>query len=789
MSSPTSELVPSLVQGISQQAAYSRAKGANEDQENCINDLLRGARARNGGAVLAHGSQAFDDPFKYRIKRSPLEDYVFTLEGGQVRIFNLADGTQCSVTTDTEVTDSGYLGNTGSSRRSFSAVTVKDTTFLANKQVVPAMAAEVSPARGHLGIVHFKASTYSTLYKVTVRQGASSWTASYTTPDNSVAVNATFIATNRLASEFGQALDAVLPAAFSVFWRGSSVLIEHDSADFTLESEDGQGGEQLRCFTDKVKRTSDLPESAWDGYTVAVGGDPDKTQSEDFYIEYRGDGDTGAWEEVVRWATPTTLDPDTMPVRIVHTALNTFEIKQATWGKRLAGDGVDTSKDPSFVGSSIVSMEFNEGRLCLFTEDGYVLSRTKNGFVYFPDSAQTNLDTDPVDAENASGSVTTITSSVIAGEQLQAWADEVQTRIDAGDQRLTEEFIANRQVTNYSYDGEVKPINGGQSSIFFGTSRGDHVWFTEVVYRGNVPRGEIEFNSQCSELLPGHLRHLEIASSSSMLVALSSGSDSTAYLYQWYNQGDERVQSAWNKWTWPAVTKIVGAWARQTSIVVLLRWPNGSFTLEDIPSSWRMDTSGLCPIRLDHQVSDLQGTAEAQNADGRWPVLVTLPYEVDTADRANWRAVTSRTTGPEARGVALPVEWVSATQVRVLGPQENHQFLFGRRIRAMLELTELYISRDGLTLPSDVIQIQRVIIHHQDTANYILEVGADAAVETFEAPRGDYANNQVALSNGKQEFSIGLRSGEAKLRLVNDSHLPSAWGAMKYIVEVTSEEV
>lgn len=788
MSLPTSELVPSLVQGISQQAPFSRAVGAVEDQENCLNDLLRGARSRNGGKVIASGETTLSDPWLYRIERSQEEDYAVALEGGEFTIFNLADGTECSVTVDADVTSSGYLSNTGSARKAFCAGTVKDTTFLANRQKTCAMATDRSPDRGNFGIAHFKAAAYSTEYKLTVTQGASSWTATYKTPDNSTAANADFIATNRLAAEFGQALDSALPSSFSVFWKGSSILIEHDTTEFSLESSDGLGGDQLKCFTSKVKKTTDLPQTAWDGYIVAVGGNPDEVEATDFYIEYEGDGDTGSWVEVVKWDTPTALDAGTMPVQLINTGLNTFTVSQATWGERLAGDGVDSSKDPSFIGSTIRSIEYNEGRLCLVTQDGYVLSRSNNGFVYFPDTAQTTLDTDPIDATNASGAVAEISSSIVAGEQIQVWANKSQTRIDAGDQRLTEEFIANRLTTTYAYDGETKPVAGGQSSVFFGSGRGDFVWFTEVLYRGNVPRGEIEFNSQCAELIPGRLRHLEAASDNNMLFVLSTEADNTVYLYQWYNQGNDRVQSAWNKWTFPAVSKVLGVWARQTTSLVLLKWPSGDYTLEAVPLGYRMDSSGSVPIRLDHQVNEEGGTYEDQAANGSWPCVIDLPYVVPEADRPNWRATSSVTNETSARGVALVIEWLSASQVRVFGNEEDHSFFFGRIPVAIQEPTELFITRDGQTLPSDRLLIKRAVIHHKDSASYKVEINGIGSVETFNPSRANIPNNQVALSGGKFQFTVGLPADEAGLRLVNDGMLPSAWGAIKYIVEVTSEE-
>ncbi|UIY29180.1 hypothetical protein LZK73_21850 [Neorhizobium galegae] len=128
-----------------------------------------------------------------------------------------------------------------------------------------------------------------------------------------------------------------------------------------------------------------------------------------------------------------------MPHLLVNTGLNAFEVKQATWGTRVAGDGQYTSVDPSFVGYPIRSLQFISGRLAAISEFNTILSRSRNAYVFFPDTAQTNLDTAPVDYDASNGSSTLIEYAVVAGGKLQFWGDGQQTylRLRPGlDQRV-----------------------------------------------------------------------------------------------------------------------------------------------------------------------------------------------------------------------------------------------------------------------------------------------------------------------------------------------------------------
>lgn len=793
--------VPSVIQGISQQAPQAVKQSSAKDQQNCVNDLLLGSRARNGSTLKAFWPGERVDPFSHRIERDEGEDYKVMITDGLLEVINLVDGTKATITGDI----SAYLATTGEPREAFSAATVEDTTFIANAEILPAMGTTKSPVRNNWAMAHFKSANYSTDYKLHIRIGGTTFTASYKTPDNSTAANADFIATNRLAKEFTDALNstATSPAGFlkqlndagytgfSATQYGSTILIDGGTNDFSISTEDGLGGEQFISFKERVKEVADLPLSSVDGYVVAVGT-KDEDNSFDYYLKYEGPEQDGKWVEVVAPDTPIGLDADTLPHVLVNTAKNTFEVRPATWGARLAGDGINTAQDPEFIGRPIVDLQFLDSRLAITTEASFELSRSRNAYVFFPDTVQTELDTAPISSLIVNGKVTIVRKTVVMGKRLQFWANKIQSQLDSGDSPLTANTAENLPTTAYEYDGRVAPIPQGLSSLIFGTKRGRWNSLTEIIYRGDTAVGEIKLTGHCAKLIDGRLVGISAGDTANMTLVWTNQPEARLYVYQFFNDGDQRAQSAWNYWTWPAAERVLWAGISGSTVYAILSWGSAGHSLETIETEYDGDEVGEVPLRADHRVSEDLVTAEG---DGYR--TLTLPYPVPEAKRAHFVAyqrVDDAATG-EQRGVEMPLWWQSDTEVRVVSTIPEVRFHFGAKVVARRTLPQLYIEdRNGVTMHLDRVNIVNLVVSHTNSSYYRVELGLSSVPDptngVFNARRlGDPSirNDQIALeTSGTFSTRINDQSDSVAITLVNDSIFPSSWESLKYEYTATS---
>lgn len=786
MSGSTSPFhVYSLIQGISQQAPQAVKQSSAKDQQNCINDILLGVRARNGSTFKDYWAGNRVGAFHHRIMRSADEDYVVMITDGVLEVFNLADATKCTVTGNI----SAYLACTGTPKDVFRAATIEDTTLISNSEFTPAMGTAKSAARSNWALAHFKSANYSVEYKLTIKiSGGSTVTVTYKTPDNSASANADYIATNRLAKEFKDNLAAngtLSAAGFTFTQYGSTIHIKGGAADFSVATQDGLGGEQFIAFKERVKDISDLPVSTPNGYDVAVGSDK-KEKAYDYYLEYSGEEQGGQWIERVAPDTKTGLNASTMPHLLVNTAKNTFEVKAATWGSRLSGDGIDTAKDPAFVGKPIVDMNFLDSRLAIITESSYSFSRTANAFSFFPDSAQLTLDTDPIHATIANGKSTIVSGSALVGETLTLWANNIQSAITSGDSVLAEDTVENKPRTYYEYDGVVPPLPFGLSSLVFGTSRGEWNDLMEVLYRGDRPSGEIHLNGHCLNLIGGELVDIGIGTTSRFLHVITDEAAAKVYVYQWFNSGEERVQSAWNYFTWDAASRVIWAGISGSKLHVFLDWAGAGFSLETVELEYAGDELGEIPLRADHRVSE-----DFVTATGTGYYDVTLPFTVPTAMRDRFVAyhrVDDDNTG-EQRGVLLDTEWQSATVVRVFSDIADLRFFVGCPPVAFRDLPELFIEdRTGASILVESLNITNLFVRHTNSTYYKIVVTREGAVqddvEEFSARRNSnpsVVNNRMAHEkSGFQKARIAEDSDAVSIRLLNDTIYPSSWESMKY---------
>jgi hypothetical protein len=462
---------------------------------------------------------------------------------------------------------------------------------------------------------------------------------------------------------------------------------------------------------------------------------------------------------------------------MVNSSVNTFTFSKATWGKRLSGDGDKTSKTPNFVGKKIVSAQFISGRLGLFTPSSYMLSRSRNSYVFFPDTATTRLDTDPVGYDVATGTVTNVGDSLAISDKLFLWADGSQIKVDSGEDPIREDTVDTKPSSNYEYDGRLPPMHMGLNSAVFGTNLGDSNRLVEVIYQRGQPVGQIPLTDQCPDLLDGDLRGIFLGGTSPILVVTTESGAAVAYVYQWANDGDQRVLSSWGRWSFPAASKVLSASIRGSDLYLILIL-GGKLSIERL--RLRQNFKQGIPLRLDHVVTEAAVTGTTSGF-----VTITLPYTVATAKRDLFVALEREDSEADSyRGRNIPLTWVNDTTVKLHTNDPALKFIFGAKIESRRRFSQPYIqTKTGPILPSRLL-IDDIVVSHANTSEYRIEVydRDETLIKSFEysarrVSRKDVVNNKVPKSTGEFKGAIGRVSQEVWVDLVNDSPFPSTWAA------------
>jgi len=251
------------------------------------------------------------------------------------------------------------------------------------------------------------------------------------------------------------------------------------------------------------------------------------------------------------------LDPATMPVMLTRTAANTFSVARPTWTPRGVGDST-SNPAPKLVttGSKITAAVRHRNRV-FYVGGPYIMgSELGDDYNFYNTATPDVLDTDPIDR-------------TISGEnnadirQVAAFRDGIvlftsgglQLEMTSGD-TLTPKTVAVTPTTRSAFIDCPPAVASPQ--LFFGTPQGQYSGIREYVY--DFARG----SSQLSDVtvvtpayVAGTAKDIAISGEQRSVVVLA-GARSSLWCYRWFYNGNEKTQSAWNKWDFDDGYSITG---------------------------------------------------------------------------------------------------------------------------------------------------------------------------------------------------------------------------------------
>ncbi|TIQ65454.1 MAG: hypothetical protein E5X41_14935 [Mesorhizobium sp.] len=562
---------PNLINGVSRQAPEVRLPSQLEESVNQFPTVSRGLVPRNPAILKGRvvGAPAANTKF-HIIDRDASERYVVRVSPSGVVVHDLA-GTPKTVATPNGV---GYLSGV-SSPDDYDALTVADHTFIVNKKKVVAQSSATTPAQVTEALLHVAVGEYHTLYKVTLNgtEVVSLHTTGGPYGDNNdartaeKAVRASSIAYALANGAIDPALGSTTPNLVGTLVGGLNSLSTSEwevtlidnvihlknklNNDFTISVEASGREDSFRAHKNFVKTLNELPRKAPNGFTIKVAGSDD-TDWDDYWVKFdKGANDgLGRWIETVGPAIPLGMDKATMPHILVRESDGTFTFKQAGWVDRTVGD-LKTNDWPSFVGSNINGLAFFKNRLGLLSGENCVFSRVGEFFAFFRETILTQLDTDPIDAAIAYEDVSTAYHAVSLSGELIVFTASIPFRMAGGEifSQKTANFVPT--LSNKS-SKKARPV-ACDNRLFFVNDAPAGCFVHEFL---NVQDETIQeapaVNEHVAGYIPTNVFLMDAHEDLKVLAMVSSDDPATIYVYKWLWLGQQKAQSAWQKWTLPA---------------------------------------------------------------------------------------------------------------------------------------------------------------------------------------------------------------------------------------------
>ena len=790
--------VPNLLGGVSRQPDDKKLPGQLVESINAYPDVALGLTKRPGIQHIANlgTGTTYDNSKWFYISRDNDESYIgcITPESGgtpgDIYIWNAVTGVACTVTYGAGA--QAYL--TGS-RTNYDILTVQDTTIITNKIVTVGTRAASSHTSDLKSTIVLFDVAYSAEYKVVVTVGGTTYTASYISPSNaSSAANPTLgITADEVLTGIQNALNAQSIPNLTVN-KLSTVLELTNTSAMIVSASGGAATNKLSSFVETVDNVSELPDESVNGRLVKI---QNTTSSFDSYyaqfFAYDGVSGKGYWEETLGFNASPGLDNSTMPHELVNTSVNNFTFKQISYTDRLTGDDV-TNSHPSFVGNTIQQAFLHSNRLGFLTEDNVSMSQSGEFFNFYNVSAQTVIDSDPIDISCSSIRPAVLHGVVSTTQGLVLFSRSQQFLLTAIDNIMTPATTTIRTISNYEMDTVIDPVDVG-TNINFVSKTSSFTRVFSMVTRGQQDNPQVlDITRIVNEYIPSSVDTL-IASPQNQFIAMSSQSSDKIYLYSFYNNGESNILQSWYSWQLPGTVQTCAV--DQDDMYVVTKQAN-QYTLGKANINQSPDTAIIVNSngsRVNPSV-DLYATASSVVYDqANEQTKCYLPYN-DVPDLKPVLLISGSTAQGsfvESGFTITPERGSDGTGDYFIVPEKDlsslsSQVIVGFKFNFDVELPTTYYSRtpDGKNVDFTArLTIARYVFSLGLSGLMSFKVQAKGSSEWNElspvANANYYLANDIPLVD-EQYVTLPIHQNNKNftLRLFNDSPFPVSVGSMMW---------
>jgi hypothetical protein len=772
--------IPNLINGVSQQAETLRLGSQGETQINGFSSVVEGLKKRPPTEFIKRiSNSAYSNAFVHTINRDTNERYILVITQNNIEVYGI-DGTSYTVNTPS---GTSYL-NIADPKSNLRAVTIADYTFIVNKSQTVAMDSTLTASGNFEAIYSITQGVDQTKYTLTINGTAYTYTSTTTAAD--------YQSTNIATQIFNQISGL---SGFTVTNLGSDLHIT-SATDFTISATDGYGNQASQVIKGETDSFSDLPDRATNDFKVEITGDP-ANAFDNYYVKYESDSSTdgGVYKETVVGGTKDSLDVSTMPHVLIRQADGNFRFTPCNgstytisgtdydvpeWGSRLVGDEI-SAPNPSFVDRQISDIFFHRNRLGFLADENVIMSRAGEFFKFYTETVTTILDSDPIDVAVSHTKVSILRHAIPFNEDLLLFSDQSQFLL-RGTTTLTASNVDVATTTDFENDKTCKPVAAGKN-VYFIFNKGQFSGVREFFIRPDSDQNDADdITSAVPKFIPSNVYKMSVATNENILCLLSEDEENAVYVYQWYIANNQRLQSAWHKWTLGNTTdtKILNADFIETDLYLVVERSDGVHIVKMQTAPAVIDTDSTYLTHLDMKVNESStGLSTSYNA-GTNQTTITLPYDIDDTMQVVTRNVNANST---IAGQIIPIISTGSNTIVVSGDKTSTKFFVGEKYTFEYQFSQQYIqygqAQSQTAVKEGRLQIRNWTITYDNTGHFRVEVtpkSRSTVSETFTgAIVGVGTVNGINLEDGDYTFPIMSRNEGLVVKLINDEYLPSAF--------------
>jgi hypothetical protein len=548
--------------------------------------------------------------------------------------------------------------------------------------------------------------------------------------------------------------------------RGNVIKIGSTS-DFTLQVSDGLADQGLGVVYKEVASITDLPIEAFNNFKVKVKGDTELVQ-DDYYVRFKTKDDAefghGTWIEDVGYGVKVSINATTMPLQLKpdDITFNTWTLDTTSWSNRLAGDD-DTNPAPTFVGSKINDIFFFKNRLGLLTDDSVIFSESDSYFNFWRTTVLSLLDSAPIDVGIAHTKVALLKNAVPFQEKLLIFSEGTQFVL-RGQDLLTPKTVSITPATEYDADGNIRPIVLN-NYVYFPFKRNSYAGLTEYYVDNDTNIFDAaEITAQVPTYIKSNIVAMAGTSVENVIAVVNEQNRKEVFVYKFFWQNKEKIQSAWQKFTF---SRDVVALGFIESNLYLVTNDTASTYLDVLPMENDLQDASGYTLLLDSRIDGSTLTTSVSNGTTTISGFPYDPVDVEIYSKTGHKFNFTRT---------------SATEGTVSGDLSSTDFFAGIPYNMLYKFSDQTLKqpteRGGRSASDYTFQtIRSGSLNYADTGHFIVEVTPKFRDTYTYAFNPDILGSNLTLNSftpqdGHFRFAVQGRPDETTIEVKSSSALP-----------------
>ena len=439
------------------------------------------------------------------------------------------------------------------------------------------------------------------------------------------------------------------------------------------------------------------------------------------------------------------------------------------------------NKDLDSYKDKLEDITFYKNRLGILARDNLIFTENAEFFNFFAKTVTQVLDTDPIDIAASGSEVNTLFDSVAFNESLLLFSEKAQYKLGSVGETISPTSAVLNEVSAFEFDTNVKPVSAGKYA-YFAQARNNNTAIREYFADDDTLTNDgLDITVSVQNLIPTNAYQLISNTTEDTIIALASDTadtqtapyttgtnitstnGGTMFIYKYFFDRGEKVQTAWSKWTFDNA-KILGGMSFESFVYLLVVEGTDTKLIQIDLRNLKDTTIGF------NTYLDLKKSVTGTYNSGTNLTTFTSPYGAKTGLIA--------VDGTDGKNYS--VTNTAGSTYTLEGDHTN--LIIGVPFESKYTMSPQYVRENSgrglVAITSGRYQIRNISFNYETSGYFQVEVTPNGRDTSFSFMNGYVIGTSTskvgvpAISSGTIKVPVSCRNTEFTLDIKSSSHLP-----------------